>query len=106
MLARPKFACPADEIAAVFAMFRGQGEFIVPTASGTVLVDPGDTKFLQCAETAQADYLITGNKRANSLAGLDGLVTVAVHIELNHSRTSAPTGQSLEDAPSKDSVTS
>lgn len=63
VLARPKFAFPADEIAAVLAMFRQQGELVVPQASASVSVDPGDTKFLQCAETAQADYLVTGNKR-------------------------------------------
>jgi uncharacterized protein len=63
VLARPKFAFPADEIAALLAMFRGQGELIVPKAVTAVSVDPGDTKFLQCAETAQADYLVTGNRR-------------------------------------------
>jgi uncharacterized protein len=39
------------------------GELIVPDASTAVSVDPSDTKFLQCTETAQADYLVTGNKR-------------------------------------------
>jgi uncharacterized protein len=63
VLARPKFAFPADEIAALLAMFSRQGELIVPEASTAVSVDPDDTKFLQCAETAHADYLITGNKR-------------------------------------------
>jgi putative PIN family toxin of toxin-antitoxin system len=63
VLARPKFAFAADEIAALLAMFRHQGELIVPKPSGTVSVDPGDTKFLQCADTAQADYFVTGNKR-------------------------------------------
>ena len=62
VLARPKVAFPGNEIAALLAMFRAQGEFIVPKASGIVSVDPGDTKFLQCAGTAQADYLVTGNK--------------------------------------------
>jgi uncharacterized protein len=63
VLARPKFTFAADEIAALLAMFRGQGELVVPKASTTVSVDPGDTKFMQCAEAAQADYLVTGNKR-------------------------------------------
>lgn len=63
VLARPKFAFPADEITALLEIFRGSGELVVPKAFGTVSVDPGDTKFLQCAETAQADYLVTGNKR-------------------------------------------
>jgi putative PIN family toxin of toxin-antitoxin system len=63
VLARPKFAFPADEIAALLAMFHCQGELIVPKMVTAVSVDPGDTKFLQCAETAQADYLVTGNRR-------------------------------------------
>ena len=50
VLARPKFGFPAHEIAALLAMFRRQGELIVPKASGAVSIDPGDTKFLQCAE--------------------------------------------------------
>ena len=68
VLARPKFAFPPDEIppgeiAAVLAMFRQQGELYHPTASLAASVDPGDTKFLQCAEAARADYIVTGNKR-------------------------------------------
>ena len=63
VLARPKFAFSADEIAALLAMFRRQGALILPKATTAVSIDPGDTKFLQCAETAQADYLVTGNKR-------------------------------------------
>jgi uncharacterized protein len=46
VLARPKFAFSPDEIAAVIAMLRDKGELIV-----------------RCAVTAQADYLVTGNKR-------------------------------------------
>jgi putative PIN family toxin of toxin-antitoxin system len=63
VLARPKFAFLPDEIAAVLAMLRQQGELFHPTASLAASVDPGDTKFLQCAEAAQADYIVTGNKR-------------------------------------------
>jgi hypothetical protein len=33
VLARPKFAVPPDEIAAVLAMFRCQGEFFLPDVS-------------------------------------------------------------------------
>jgi hypothetical protein len=44
-------------------MFRQQGEFFHPTASTAASADPGDTKFMQCAEVAQADYIGTGNKR-------------------------------------------
>ena len=37
MLARPKFAFPSDEIAAVLAMFRSQGELFLPETSGSHL---------------------------------------------------------------------
>jgi putative PIN family toxin of toxin-antitoxin system len=63
VLARPKFAFAADEIAAVLAMFRSQGELVVPAVTAAASSDPGDTKFLQCAEAAEADYIVTGNKR-------------------------------------------
>ena len=52
-----------DEYAAVLAMFHGRGEAFPPQASAFASSDPGDTKLLQCAEAAQADYLVTGNKR-------------------------------------------
>jgi len=63
VLARPKFAFPPDEIAAVLDMFRSRGEFFPTKTSAIAASDPGDTKFLQCAEAALADYLVTGNKR-------------------------------------------
>jgi predicted nucleic acid-binding protein len=45
------------------AMLRQQGKLYHPTASLAASVDPGDTKFLQCAEAARADYIVIGNKR-------------------------------------------
>ena len=33
VLARPKFAFPSDEIAAVLAMFRSQGELLLPESA-------------------------------------------------------------------------
>ena len=63
VLARPKFAFPAEEIAALMAMLRRNGELYEPTGSAAASPDPTDTKFLQCANAAQADFIITGNKR-------------------------------------------
>ena len=63
VLARPKFAFPPDEIASMLDLFRSQGEPFEPHVSAATSVDPGDTMFLQCAEAAQADYIVTGNKR-------------------------------------------
>jgi predicted nucleic acid-binding protein len=44
-------------------MFRAQGELFTPEVSAATYPDPGDTKLLQCAAAAQADYIVTGNKR-------------------------------------------
>jgi predicted nucleic acid-binding protein len=75
VLARPKFAFPPVEIAAVMSMFHSRGELFSPKASSVVSPDPGDTKFLQCAEAAQADYIVTGNKR-HFPAGVYGVTRV------------------------------
>lgn len=63
MLARPKFSFPPDEIVAAMAMFRERAELINPQGDPPALPDPDDSKFLHCAEAAQAEYLVTGNKR-------------------------------------------
>lgn len=63
VLARPKFGFPPDEIAAVIGMFRNTGGLIVPEGPSPVLPDADDAKFLHCAEAAQTEYLVTGNKR-------------------------------------------
>jgi uncharacterized protein len=63
VLARPKFAFPPDEIAAALALFRDKGELVAPRACAPALPDPDDARFLHCAESAQAEYLVTGNKR-------------------------------------------
>lgn len=63
VLARPKFAFPPDEIEAVLVMLEDKGELVQPVPSPVSSPDPGDTKFLDCALTARADVLVTGNKR-------------------------------------------
>ncbi len=63
VLARPKFAFPSEEIAAVLAMVRAHGELFAPEGPAPVSADPGDVKFLHCAEAARAEFIVTGNKR-------------------------------------------
>jgi putative PIN family toxin of toxin-antitoxin system len=36
---------------------------VIPRRSLQVAGDPGDNKFLECADRARADYLVTGNRR-------------------------------------------
>ena len=44
-------------------MFRSQGELFTPDVSAAVSADPADTKFLECTGAAQANYIVTSNKR-------------------------------------------
>jgi putative PIN family toxin of toxin-antitoxin system len=63
VLARPKFAFDAEAIEALLAMLRDGGVMIVPAGLPPVLPDPDDAKFLQCAQAAGAECIVTGNKR-------------------------------------------
>ena len=63
VLARPRFAFPPDETGALLAMLREWGELFQPQGAPATSPDPADTKFLQCAAAAQAEFLVTGNRR-------------------------------------------
>lgn len=63
VLARPKFGFPPDEMAAILALLREHGEMVSPGRVTQGSPDPGDDKFIACAISAKADYLVTGNKR-------------------------------------------
>jgi len=71
VLARPKFAFPPGEIAELLATMQRMGESITPVGPAPTLSDPDDVKFLHCANTARAEYIVTGNKRHFPLT-LDG----------------------------------
>jgi len=70
VLARPKFAFPAEEIVALIDMLRRNGEVFEPPSVPPVSPDPADSKFLACAEAAAADFIITGNRRHFPPSGL------------------------------------
>jgi putative PIN family toxin of toxin-antitoxin system len=63
VLARPKFGFPRDEITALISMLRSKGELFDLADAQAASPDPTDTKFLQCAIAAEADFIVTGNKR-------------------------------------------
>ena len=63
VLARPKFEFPPDETDALVALLRRNGELLQPKGSPKTSPDTGDTKFIDCAITAGADFIVTGNKR-------------------------------------------
>jgi putative PIN family toxin of toxin-antitoxin system len=64
VLARPKFSFPPDEIESLIALVRSQGEQVShPETLSLHSPDPADDKFITCAITAAADFIVTGNKR-------------------------------------------
>jgi predicted nucleic acid-binding protein len=62
VLARPKFGFEADEIRGLIEMLRKNGLLFAPPLSG-VSPDPNDDAFIACALKANADFIVTGNKR-------------------------------------------
>jgi putative PIN family toxin of toxin-antitoxin system len=64
VLARPKFSFPPDEIESLLQLFRDRGDEVASSVRAfDVLPDPGDAKFLVCAQQAGVDLLVTGNRR-------------------------------------------
>jgi putative PIN family toxin of toxin-antitoxin system len=62
VLERPRFNIPRTEIDALFSQLKTQAKRVHPTH--TVKTSPeADNRFLECAETIDAEFLITGNKR-------------------------------------------
>lgn len=44
-------------------LLENRAHFVAPSGSLRVTSDPADNIFLECADAARADYLITGNQR-------------------------------------------
>jgi len=44
-------------------LIKNQARLIRPAHALRIAKDPGDDKFLECADAARADYLVTGNQR-------------------------------------------
>jgi putative PIN family toxin of toxin-antitoxin system len=63
VLARPKFSFAADEIHGLIGLLKRSGEAVSSGPMSATLPDPGDAKFLVCAQTAKADLIVTGNKK-------------------------------------------
>jgi uncharacterized protein len=63
VLARPKFAFSPDEITALIDLLQDQGDLLHPAPLSGMSPDPEDDKFIACALTAQADFVVTGNKK-------------------------------------------
>jgi putative PIN family toxin of toxin-antitoxin system len=63
VLTRSKLGFLTDEVAALLATIRSLGEFFDPKVVSFTVPDQSGAKFMACAIEAQADYLVTGNRR-------------------------------------------
>jgi uncharacterized protein len=61
--ARPKFSISPEQIEGVMAALRTVAVMVEPAETLTVSSDEPDNRFLECAEAAKAEFLVTGNKR-------------------------------------------
>jgi putative PIN family toxin of toxin-antitoxin system len=63
VLRRPGFRLPAASIDQLLQFLRAEGIAVTPAITVTASPDDPDNRFLECAEAADAEYLVTGNKR-------------------------------------------
>jgi putative PIN family toxin of toxin-antitoxin system len=61
VISRPRLKRPDDVIQSTLQSIREQGFWVRPTETVRACSDPDDDIFLECAQAAQAAYLVTGN---------------------------------------------
>jgi putative PIN family toxin of toxin-antitoxin system len=72
----------------LFDFIRSRTHLVVPSCSIQAASDPGDDIFLECADEARADYLITGNlrhfpgfwKKTKIISSRDFITLIAPHL--------------------------
>ena len=63
VLARPELKIPRGLRQRLLQLIKNHAPIVSPASTLQVAKDPGDNKFLECADAARADYLVTGNQR-------------------------------------------
>ena len=63
VIRRPRLKRPLDVVQGALQSIRKLGHWVEPSVHIEECTDPDDNVFLECAQAAEADYLVTGNKR-------------------------------------------
>jgi putative PIN family toxin of toxin-antitoxin system len=63
VLARPEFKIRRGLRQQLLQLIKNHAQVVKPARAIQVANDPDDDKFLECADAARADYLVTGNQR-------------------------------------------
>ena len=61
VISRPRFQRSNEVVKAALQTIREKGIWVRPTEVVQACSDPDDNIFLECAQAARADYLVTGN---------------------------------------------
>jgi uncharacterized protein len=63
VLSRARFKIAPARLAESLGLIRNAGKRVAPRRRLQIALDPSDDIFLECAEQARVQYLVTGNKR-------------------------------------------
>ena len=63
VLRRAKFGLNGRQVSRSLRLLRKAASIVKPRRELKIAKDPADNRFLECAEAAKADYLVTGNRR-------------------------------------------
>lgn len=63
VLARPELRIRKGLRLQLLQLIKNHGHTVAPTWQFEVTVDPADNIFLECADAARVDYLVTGNQK-------------------------------------------
>jgi len=63
VLSRPELEIRKGLREQLLQLVKNRAHLVDPAHALQVARDPGDNKFLECADAARADYLVTGNQR-------------------------------------------
>lgn len=88
VLARPEFQIRKGLRQHFLQLIKNRGRFVAPVRQLRTTADPGDNIFVECADAARADYLVTGNvrhfprfwKRTKIITSREFLSVVAPHL--------------------------
>lgn len=81
VFSRAKFArLPSAEVATLLALIESEATMVTPSTRLEISTHDSDNRFYECADAAQADYIVTGNTR---------------HFTKSHKNTRIITGRGL-----------
>jgi len=84
VLAR-KFGRDREELARVAVFLSNLGELVEPREAVTILADEPDNRILECALTAQAQVIVTGDRAMLALGEVQGIRIVSLGDYLSES---------------------